>query len=534
MLLSGNSGPELDGPQGGRSRTVSAGLGLLFSVLLLLSVISCGGSPSGNSAAAPAPTPNPQAAGPSAPTGDEFTIIALPDTQYYSRDFPDIFRAQTQWIADHVQDQNIKLVLGLGDIVDNGADPAQWQNADSAVRTLDGRVPYMMAIGNHDYANARPAGRTANALSFNQFFGPARYASAAWYRGSYPRGSNENFYGVVNISGRDFLVLVIEFDARDSALAWADGILKANQDKDAIIVTHSFTFTDNTRLSHCDPNSAASFGVGADNDGEDMWWKLVRKYPNVRMVLSGHVNTGDGTGHRVDLGDGGNLVNQMLSDYQSEAMGGGGFLRILKISLSQNRISVTTYSPWLNSFKTDDHNQFTVPYVAQGGGATPGTVYGRVKDIVTCAAVPGVSVAYSGGSAVTDAEGNFSMPALATRTIPITTTASGLVSDSRTATATADPAQPSPTKIFVSTAGRVTGYIRTAAGAAIPGATLNFIGGDLRFSSTVTTDGNGFYDSGPIAIGSYSVLASASGYTGARATTSVTAGSSQTLDMSLK
>src|SRR5262245_45807458 len=43
--------------------------------------------------AAPAPTPV-----------DEFTIVALPDTQFYSSLNPQIFAAQTQWIANHVQD----------------------------------------------------------------------------------------------------------------------------------------------------------------------------------------------------------------------------------------------------------------------------------------------------------------------------------------------------------------------------------------------------------------------------------------------
>src|ERR1700757_4275919 len=63
------------------------------------------------SAQTPAPSPTP---------ADEFTIVALPDTQFYSSLHPDIFAAQTNWIANHVQDQNIQLVVGLGDIVDGG------------------------------------------------------------------------------------------------------------------------------------------------------------------------------------------------------------------------------------------------------------------------------------------------------------------------------------------------------------------------------------------------------------------------------
>ena len=124
--------------------------------------------------------------------------------------------------------------------------------------------------------------------------------------------------------------------------------------------------------------------MGQDNNGEDMWWKLVRKYPNIHLVLSGHVVQGDGTGRRMDLGLNGNLVNQILSDYQSDPLGGGGYLRIMRISPSLNRVSVTSYSPYLDTFKTDDHNQFTVPYHNPGVSTAPGTISGKAKNAIDC------------------------------------------------------------------------------------------------------------------------------------------------------
>ncbi|MGH9569415.1 MAG: carboxypeptidase regulatory-like domain-containing protein, partial [Candidatus Angelobacter sp.] len=316
--------------------------------------------------------------------------------------------------------------------------------------------------------------------------------------------------------------------------AWADGILKANQDKEVIVVTHAFTFTDNTRMSRCDANSAASFGVGQDNDGDAVWWKLVRKYANIRMVLSGHVNTGDGTGHRIDIGAGGNLVNQMLSDYQSDAMGGGGYLRMIRISPSLNSVSVSTYSPYTNSYKTDSHNQFTVPYLSDGTQGA-GTISGRVRNAVSCKPVSGVTVAFSGGSGVTDSNGMFSISAPAISSFSITATLNGWASDSRSATASPDQSsRPSPTKIFLAAAGRISGYIRTPAGAPVAGAILALNGGDLRLGTTVTTDSSGAYDSGPLAIGRYTVSVSAPGYAGSQSAASVNAGASTVLDVNLQ
>jgi Calcineurin-like phosphoesterase/Carboxypeptidase regulatory-like domain len=475
-----------------------------------------------------------QTPAPSATPPDEFTIIALPDTQFYSSLNPQIFAAQTQWIADHVVDQNIQLVVGLGDIVDAGGDVTQWQNADAAVRLLSGKVPYMMAIGNHDYDQNNPAGRTASTTNFNSFFGPARYTGAAWYKGSFPVGSNENFYGVVTVNGRSYLIIVLEFAARDSALAWADGILKANQDKEAIIVTHMFTYMDNTRISGCDLNSAASFGVGQDNNGEDMWWKLVRKYPNIHLVLSGHVVQGDGTGRRMDLGLGGNLVNQILSDYQSDALGGGGYLRIMKISPSLNRVSVTSYSPYLGTFKTDDHNQFTVPYRNPGISLAPGTLSGNARSAIDCSAAAGVKVAYNGGSALTDANGNFSIPASARKSLAITAGKTGWLSDARTGTSTLNAvAEPSPTKIFISPAGQISGNVLNSGGAPVSGAKLTLTGGKLRLSKTVTADGAGAYNTGWISVGSYTVTVSAPGFAGVSSTAAVNSGLATALNVTL-
>lgn len=490
-------------------------------LLLLLCVLS--GSVWAQS---PAPSPTP---------ADEFTIVALPDTQFYSSTYPQIFAAQTQWIANHVQDQNIKLVIGLGDIVDSGGSVAQWQNADAAVRLLEGKVPYMIAMGNHDYDANNPAGRTASSTNFNSFFGPARYAGASWYKGNFPAGSNENFYGSFTINGRTYLIVVLEFAARDTSLAWADGIIKANPDKDVIIVTHMFTYADNTRISQCDENSAGSFGVGQDNNGEDMWWKLVRKYSNVHLVLSGHVVEGDGTGRRMDLGVNGNLVNQILSDYQSDPLGGSGYLRLVRISPSLNRVSVSTYSPYLDSFKTDDHNQFVVPYRNPGVSKAAGTISGIVKSAVDCSVAAGVTVSDGTNSAVTDSNGNFTMPAKARKSLAITAGKSGWQSSARFATSTLNAvAEPSPTKIFVSTTGRISGHVLNSGGAPVANATLTFTGGKLRLTKTVVTDGSGAFSSSWISIGSYTVSVSASGYASTSSTATANSGLTTTLNFSMQ
>ena len=59
--------------------------------------------------------PTPRTVPPAAP----FTIIMLPDTQHYSRKWPELFMAQTQWVKENRDKENIVFVTHVGDIVND-------------------------------------------------------------------------------------------------------------------------------------------------------------------------------------------------------------------------------------------------------------------------------------------------------------------------------------------------------------------------------------------------------------------------------
>src|SRR5205823_2747510 len=81
-----------------------------------------------------------------------YSIVVLPDTQYYSSSWPDVFAAQTKWLVDNRDAERIAFALHTGDIVDSDA-PDQWDVASRSLHVLDGVLPYVIAAGNHDYAN---------------------------------------------------------------------------------------------------------------------------------------------------------------------------------------------------------------------------------------------------------------------------------------------------------------------------------------------------------------------------------------------
>ena len=71
-----------------------------------------------------------QAAPPAAP----FTIVMLPDTQHYSRRYHELFMAQTEWIKENRDKENIVFVTHVGDLVDGHKQGTnQWVVANQAM-----------------------------------------------------------------------------------------------------------------------------------------------------------------------------------------------------------------------------------------------------------------------------------------------------------------------------------------------------------------------------------------------------------------
>jgi hypothetical protein len=74
-----------------------------------------------------------------------FSIVVIPDTQFYSERYPEIFQSQIAWIADHKSDRSIAFALHEGDIVNHNV-AEEWNVVSRAVsrsgllqRTLSAR-----------------------------------------------------------------------------------------------------------------------------------------------------------------------------------------------------------------------------------------------------------------------------------------------------------------------------------------------------------------------------------------------------------
>ena len=295
--------------------------------------------------------------------GEAFSVVVLPDTQIYAWKHPELFYAQARWIAENTNRYKVKYVLHLGDVVQHNNDQ-EWKIARKAFSLLDGKVPYAIALGNHDIG---PDGSAANRDTlFGKYFPLSEFKKWGTFGGVYDREPDraDNSYHVFDAGGRQWLVLALEFGPRDDVLRWADEVISKHPEHPVILVTHAYLDSDGRRYDRTIENQQyppQDYPIAEDraglNSGEDIWTKLVAKHRNVVMVMSGHVCVAARLGSK---GDAGNLVHQMLVDYQDQEGGGNGWLRLLQFSPGGGTVRVRDYSPVLDSWSEHPERCFQI------------------------------------------------------------------------------------------------------------------------------------------------------------------------------
>ena len=300
-----------------------------------------------------------------------WTMVLLPDTQNYCDTDAEaaIFNAQTQWIADHQSSHNIQMVLHQGDVTNHNY-AAEFARGKAAMSILENAgIPYSVAPGNHDYDLS-----TRTSLFNNSaYFGPgSAYANQSIFTGTnggfFEAGKTDNSYCTFNAGGQDWLVFSAEFGPRDEVLAWMDSVAAAHEGYNFIFNTHAYLYSDSTRYDWATYGSSQSWNPHnysalvssgtSINDGQEIWDSLIKKYPTWKFTFNGHV-LNDGTGWLSSEGDNGNIVHQMLANYQMRSEGGEGYLRILEFTNDGETVKVSSYSPYLDSYLTSADQSFT-------------------------------------------------------------------------------------------------------------------------------------------------------------------------------
>ena len=323
-----------------------------------------------------------------APDG-AWTLVALPDTQHYLESNPQVFRRQVEWIAAHKASHHILFVAHEGDVTSNNS-AKDWVEVRSIMNVLgDAGVPYSLAVGNKDMGEGGKAQDRTTRI--NDYFNAKDYRNSK-ESGFCKAGCMENSWQTFDTPWGPHLLLSLEFGPRDEVIAWAGQVITEHPHHRVIVVTHACVYHDG-KLHGADPKQGANpknYGMaqtGSVNDGVDLWGKLLSRYPNVGMVLNGHA-TGPGAARIAKTGEAGNTVHLMLANFQrgvnpDRGYGGGGYMRLLRFMPDGRTVEVKTYSPWYDTWLTDNAQQFTIEFPAPVPAPAPLKV-GVIGDSTVC------------------------------------------------------------------------------------------------------------------------------------------------------
>lgn len=381
---------------------VLAGCGGDGSTLLPASSSSSGSG----TGAAPAPAPAPAAAPQTQPTPvvptSSFSVMVLPDTQFYSRYasqkmgmlyqklYADIdprynnpFKAQTQWIASNAQQLKTAFTMHLGDVVDqswyysseksapwsaftdlvgNGQIAAnsvqkEWELASQAMQVLEqAKCPYSICAGNHD----------VGAIGSDMQWGPdwgvgvTGFDNTDGYQdgGSHrvnlfepylqvfptARAQQQSTFGGRHSSGfHEYHVFQAEGNRfLVLSMSWRasdDAIAWANQ-----VIQKNPTLPViliNHQLMGIGQDGVTAADTAYSNY---MWDRLIKNNDQIFMAVNGHyhgsctVTKKNAFGHDVFL---------MVVDYQMAYMGGNGLMRMYEFDLTHKKIVASSFSPWV-------------------------------------------------------------------------------------------------------------------------------------------------------------------------------------------
>ena len=321
--------------------------------------------PAAPEAAQPAPYQPPALTSP-----DSWTMVVVPDVQAYTERPRNhgIVDIMNTWIVDNEDTLRIQQVLFTGDLVYRNDQriptpdkysllgKEQWKAFSRLMERLDGRVPYILCTGNHDYGHNSAENRNT---FYNDFFPTDRnplnrkhLVSCAY--NSFDRTSLENSayeFTAPHPDNRKFLFITLEFAPTDSTIEWAKRLVAEPRFENhiCVILTHSYLSSKGTRLTE----EKYVLSKQGGNSGEAIFQKLVYPSKNIRLVVCGHIAAANqwerGIAFSTDKNADGKTIAQMAFNTQAitgfHGNGGDGWLRLLEFMPDKKTVKATTFSP---------------------------------------------------------------------------------------------------------------------------------------------------------------------------------------------
>lgn len=306
------------------------------------------------------------------------TVVVLPDLQNYTGKGGKHFwvlMESMRWIVAERERLGIDLVIQVGDLTDRDQ-PDEWERAREAFSVIDGKLPYVLTVGNHDLGGGWVG--LSRETCLNDYFKVGQNPqNADSIISAWQKGRMENTASIIPINGVQWLILALEFGPREGAVEWADQILIEHSGLPTLLVTHEYidqlSFFETGRVQHTRPethNSPYAYPLSDDeggvNCGEELWAKLVSKHSQIRGVLNGHYRPyelnkagkiigvdGLSSATRRDVREDGSVVEQIMFNAQWDEKGGNGWMLLLQ-PFTEHGLRPGRYSPVIGQTKAKD------------------------------------------------------------------------------------------------------------------------------------------------------------------------------------
>lgn len=309
----------------------------------------------------------------------DHTIIIVGDTQNHIVEDPTKNDIIYKWILENKDEENIGFVMQAGDFTQNCTD-LEMSYAYNSISILNEVLPFVVAMGNHDYPSLTNKGAEIRDSSiFNKYMQYDYYSTLPNFGGTFEKGKMENVYMFFETGNIEWMIMVVEFAPRDEVIEWADYVIANNPDKNVIILTHSIgamkalndkgeevTISGNSnRLDEAEYKlggegmhlEAAGTGVATQdgetvNEGLDIWTKLGKRHQNVVQIVSGHTQAS--TQMRVEEGENGNTVNFVHHDMSTTIRESGDWSKEAMIAIMKfdedGTACIYQYNPERNAY----------------------------------------------------------------------------------------------------------------------------------------------------------------------------------------
>ena len=267
-------------------------------------------------------------------------IAVFGDIQYYtSYSALDFFRFSLNWVSKASRQIKIRGVIHTGDITQSNDKDYEWPHFDKAMNGFLDSIPFISAIGDHDYHWSGTFIEDRNNTHFSEHVSFPLVTSRI--ESYFERGRMENIVVRNEIHGQRYDILVLEFGPRKEVLQWANDWVQSHPDVKYILVNHEYLEKGGGRRTSglkCVSRLKNTTYITPD----ELWEGLIKCNDNIAFVLCGHV--GGMYAVTMEENDFGREVAQIQHNIQSEPYRYDNWLMLCEFPVDEDYAHVGIYN----------------------------------------------------------------------------------------------------------------------------------------------------------------------------------------------